>query len=378
MQDSTKKSCCCDSADSSPCCRSEPPVVPQDSHRPRWIKGKVTSPIGDIPVAATTLSVPDRLGAWRMRWGIGRLKYRVEPGLYAVGQPDAQSPVLVSANYKLSFDRLRCELAGRNAWILVIDSRGVNVWCAAGKGTFGTDELVRCIAAFRLTDVVTHRTVVVPQLGAPGVAAHELRKQNGFRVVFGPVRAADIPAFLDAGMKATPDMRRVRFPLGERLAVVPVDLVQSVWKALAVAVALLLLAGLGTDGYCLARTVGQGIPAALCFLSAYLAGTVLTPALLPWIPGRALAAKGAWVGLALSVGAAIWTWEPSRLLQSSIAATAWILLIVATTSFMAMLFTGSTTYTSLSGVRREMRFAVPLQAATCVIGLVLWMVGRFL
>ena len=79
----------------------------------------------------------------KVRWGIGRMNYRVDPGLYSLGNPDALSPVLVSANYKMSFDRLRESLPGRNAWILVLDTDGVNVWCAAGKGTFGTEELTR-------------------------------------------------------------------------------------------------------------------------------------------------------------------------------------------------------------------------------------------
>ena len=95
------------------------------------------SAAGSVAQVSANLRIADRLGAWKMRWGIGRMNYRVEPGLYAVGQPDSDSPVLVSANYKLSFDRLRCELDGLNVWILVIDTKGINVWCAAGKGTFG-------------------------------------------------------------------------------------------------------------------------------------------------------------------------------------------------------------------------------------------------
>ena len=69
------------------------------------------------------------------------MNYKVDPGLYALGAPDADSPVLVSANFKMSFDLLREALPGRNAWILVLDTDGINVWCAAGKGTFGTEEL---------------------------------------------------------------------------------------------------------------------------------------------------------------------------------------------------------------------------------------------
>ncbi|HQL32652.1 MAG TPA: hypothetical protein PK969_05305, partial [Treponemataceae bacterium] len=68
-----------------------------------------------------------------LRLGIGRNKASVTPGLYFIGSPGAASPVLVSANYRLSFDALRKELSGIDAWILVVDTRGVNVWCAAGK-----------------------------------------------------------------------------------------------------------------------------------------------------------------------------------------------------------------------------------------------------
>jgi CO dehydrogenase/acetyl-CoA synthase gamma subunit (corrinoid Fe-S protein) len=119
-----------------------------------------------IPGVDTRLTLGDRLGRWRVRWSIGRGSYRVEPGLYRVGRPGPASPVLVTANYKLTFDALRSELEGVDAWILVLETQGVNVWCAAGKGTFGTDELVNRVAATRLTEVVSHRKLVVPQLGA--------------------------------------------------------------------------------------------------------------------------------------------------------------------------------------------------------------------
>ncbi|MDX1580667.1 MAG: mercury methylation corrinoid protein HgcA, partial [Alphaproteobacteria bacterium] len=94
--------------------------------------------LGPVPQVSSQLSWRDRRGRWAMRWGFGRDRYQLTPGLYAVGHPDAQAPVLVSANYKLSFDCLRTALAGRSAWLLVIDTKGINVWCAAGKGTFGT------------------------------------------------------------------------------------------------------------------------------------------------------------------------------------------------------------------------------------------------
>ncbi|MDY3203163.1 MAG: carbon monoxide dehydrogenase, partial [Methanocorpusculum sp.] len=100
------------------------------------------------PTIKTTtgmITFSDRLDHLLARLGWRRSEHRVEPGLYRLGDPDADSPVFASANYSLSFDALRSPLAGIDAWILVLDTKGINVWCAAGKGTFGTDELVRRI-----------------------------------------------------------------------------------------------------------------------------------------------------------------------------------------------------------------------------------------
>ena len=133
------------------------------------------APGGDVSRVGTELTFTDRLGSAAARWGIGRMHYVVAPGLYRVGEPGPDAPVLVTANYKMSFDRLRCELGGLDAWILVLDTKGINVWCAAGKGTFGTDELVGRIAAVHLQERVSHRTLILPQLGAVGVAARVLR-----------------------------------------------------------------------------------------------------------------------------------------------------------------------------------------------------------
>ena len=108
--------------------------------------------------------------------------------------PDA--PVRVSANYTLSFDALHTSLKGIDAHILVPDTDGVNVWCAAGKGTFGTDEIVRRVEKTGLDEVVAHRILILPQLGAPGVSAHQVTKRTVFRVEFGPVRASDLPEYL--------------------------------------------------------------------------------------------------------------------------------------------------------------------------------------
>ncbi|RJX20638.1 MAG: hypothetical protein C4563_06035, partial [Desulfobulbus sp.] len=110
------------------------------------------------------------MGTVRARVGIFRSGYKVNPGLYCVGNAGPESPVLATANYKLSFDALRRELAGIDAWILVTDTRGINVWCAAGKGTFCADEIGLQVLRAKLDQVVRHRELILPQFGATGVA----------------------------------------------------------------------------------------------------------------------------------------------------------------------------------------------------------------
>ena len=185
-----------------------------------------------VRTLSSNWGVSDFLGMMRVRLGFGRMSYGMMPGLYAMGSPTSESPVLVTANYKLTVDVLRRELRGRDLWLLVLDTGNVNVWCAAGKGLFGTAELMRQIEATRLAEHVKRRRIILPQLGAPGVAAHKVKSQTGFHVVYGPVRAKDIPEFLDNGQEATPEMRRVTFPLWERLVLTPIELRQQFRAAL--------------------------------------------------------------------------------------------------------------------------------------------------
>jgi len=309
----------------------------------------------------------DRLGAAAVRCNVGRMHYTVEPGLYAVNEPEPDAPVFASANYKLSFDHLRRALNGVSGWILVLDTKGINVWCAAGKGTFGTAELVQRVQAVDLAQRVSHRTLVVPQLGAPGVAAHEVHEQTGFRVVYGPVRAGDIPAFLRNGMKADADMRTVRFRLADRLAVVPVELVVSAKYALIVAAVFSILAGWRSGGWAWSTFQTKGLAAAASALGGYVFAGIAVPGLLPWLPGRAFSIKGVFAGLLAWL--LLWALGPYN---RAIDLAAWLILLCVTASFMGLNFTGASTYTSLSGVKKETRIAVPVMATGLLAALCLW------
>jgi acetyl-CoA decarbonylase/synthase complex subunit gamma len=298
------------------------------------------------------------------------MRYTIAPGLVAVGAPTPDSPVLVTANYKLSFDHVRRALAGLDAWLLVLDTQGVNVWCAAGKGTFGTDELVERVASSEVAKVVGHRKLVVPQLGAPGVAAHEVSRRSGFQVIYGPVYARDLPAFLRAGLRATPEMRRVGFTLRERLAVTPIELVHRLFPAVITLALFLASSGLGRHGYRL--EAGLCAWTALAVGANAFAGIVLTPALLPVLPGRSFAVMGAVTGAVLgAVFAWLWPFGWPGGFSAGV-------LSVSACSFLGLMFTGCTPYTSASGVRSEMRWALPVQGVLAVVGLAGWLVSRFL
>lgn len=331
--------------------------------------------MASVPSAGHTLTLRDRLGAARVRLGIGRDRYAVQPGLYRCGDPGPDAPVLVTANYKLTFDHVRSQVAGIDAWLLVLDTRGVNVWCAAGKNTFGTVELSRRVIDTGLANVVDHRTLIVPQLGATGVAAHDVRAFTGFKVVWGPVRATDIPEFLRRGMQATPAMRRVTFTLKERLTLVPVEL-SALWRpgVLGALAVLGLTSGLGVWGFSAKALQARGAAVVLAALSGWIAGAVVTPALLPAVPGRAFAAKGALVGTVAGFG----VFAGSVQGVGPLAGAAVSLATVTLASYVAMNFTGASTFTSLSGVLHEMRRALPWQLGGAFLAAVLWVASALL
>ncbi len=364
-------------SDTAGCCpgTEETAATPPDLGQP-FVTGSVATPVGRLPRVSSQLEWRDRWGAIKARWGVGRMDYSIDPGLYALGAPDRESPVLVSANYKMSFDELRRALAGRDLWILVLDTKGINVWCAAGKGTFGTEELVKRIESSGLSQIVGHRSLILPQLGAPGVAAHRVKKLSGFGVRYGPIKAGDLPAYLDSGFKATEAMRLKSFTLRERAVLIPIELVETIKPTLIIAPVLFLVGGIGGPAGFWANAATQGSFAVIAFLSAVVAGTVLNPLLLPYLPGRAFATKGLWLGAAVAVAILTLTGSDLSGWAARLSVAAWLMIIPAVTAYLAMNFTGASTYTSLSGVNREMRWALPLEIGLGLTGLVIWTVSR--
>lgn len=343
-----------------------------------FVTGSTNTPVGRAPQVSSLLTFHDHWGTVKARWGVGRMDYSVEPGLYTLGNPDRQSPVLVTANYKMSFDGLRKALPGRSAWLLVLDTAGINVWCAAGKGTFGAAELVRRIALTGLNKIVDHRTLILPQLAGPGVAAHQVKILSGFKVHYGPIKASDLPAYLDTGFCATPEMRIKTFSLRERAVLIPIELVMALKTGFYMMLFFFFLSGLGGPASYWNNVKDYGIFAVASLFIAILAGSILTPLLLPVLPGRAFSVKGVLIGLLTSAFLLLFRNPDLAFRAGRLEALAWIFLVSTITAYLAMNFTGASTYTSLSGVKKEMAVALPLQIGAGFTGLCLWLASRFI
>jgi hypothetical protein len=364
--------------DDAPCCGPKPGPPSGPYEKPgysinHFVDGFSETTFGQVPIVKTHLKSRDIVGTIRARLGVSRDKYKVAPGFYSVGRPGSESPVLVTANYKLSFDSLRKELHGVDAWILVLDTRGVNVWCAAGKKTFSTEEVIRQVKHVALDKLVTHRELILPQLGAPGVSSHRVKKECGFKVIWGPIKAADIKAFLHNGNKAEVRMRQLTFTIGERVVLIPVELSLIVKPSLAILLGVFLLSGISPDIFSISASWFRGINGALSYLLGVLAGAVIVPAFLPWLPTRKFYIKGILTGV--FAGIIVILLLGSRI--TGLESVTLLLLATAVSSYAAMNFTGATPYTSPSGVEKEMRQGIPIQIIIVAIAVVSWVAAPF-
>ncbi len=337
-----KTGSCCNSSD----CRSEPISILSDTVRPI-----IKSTSGDI-------TLTNRLDHLMARLGVKREQHLIEPGLYALGKPTDESPVFISANYTLSFDALRSALHNKACYILVLDTKGINVWCAAGKGTFGTEELIHRVESAGVKDIVSHRTLIVPQLGATGVDAREVRTRCGFKVEFGPVRAADLPKYL-LTHHATEEMRRVQFTLADRIVLIPVEMKNFLIPVLAASVIL---------------TLAGNYMAAAAVIAAAFSGLVLFPILLPWIPTTDFSSKGFLLGGLAALPFVLnlfYGMNEETLWLPSVKALSYLLIMPSISAFLALNFTGSTTFTSVTGVKREIFTYMPKIAWMAGTGIIL-------
>jgi 2-polyprenyl-3-methyl-5-hydroxy-6-metoxy-1,4-benzoquinol methylase len=214
---------------------------------------------------------------------------KIRTGLYRVGNPDRDAPVLLTGNYELTVRRLVKTLDGQvDCWLVVANSQGINVWCAAGGGHFTASDVISGLKTSGILEMVDHRALILPQLCANGVDGWHVRQETGWGVHWGPVRARDIPAYLQNGRKKNQPMRQANFPLRDRLEMTTVMLFLYAF--------LLLIPVLIFWRPYIFLIYG------LMISISYFYGIFL-----PWIPGRDGLGKGAVLALLTLVG--LWAWS---------------------------------------------------------------------
>jgi NAD-dependent dihydropyrimidine dehydrogenase PreA subunit len=144
------------------------------------------------------------------------LPWPTGPRLIEVGNPGRDAPVLLTCNYDFTVRRVLEALRGRDAYLLVAPTKGINVWCAAAGGYFTAHQVISILRTSGIAERVDHRRLVLPQLSATGVERKLIEERTGWHIVFGPVYARDLPAHLAVGRKSDP-MRQVSFPLASRM-----------------------------------------------------------------------------------------------------------------------------------------------------------------
>ena len=199
--------------------------------------------------------------------------------------------------------------------------------------------------------------------------AHVVKEHTGFSVDYGPVYARDLPAYLRAGCRATAQMREVSFDFRERLELTPMEIVPALKGFGIFLAAVFVLFGLQPEGILFRSAFNNGSPVAILGAASLLAGTFLTPLLLPWIPFCSFAIKGFLVGGIAT--AALVILIPAEAFRSVYLLAFALLFFPAASSYLALQFTGSTTFTSISGVKKELKIGLPLYVAAGAIALVL-------
>jgi len=122
---------------------------------------------------------------------------QVEPKIYAVGEPDRNSPVFVTTNFSLTYFILSGEIenSGISAWLVIPECEGLSVLTAWAAGKFSGGMIAKSIKDFGLEDMVDTREIIIP--GFVSQISGELEEGlPGWKVMVGPQEAIDIESYV--------------------------------------------------------------------------------------------------------------------------------------------------------------------------------------
>ena len=121
----------------------------------------------------------------------------VTQGIYPIGNPDENSPVLVTTNFALTYFIVSGEIESSKvpSWLLIKDSEGLSVMTAWAAGKFSGDDVGSFVKKSGISDKVKHKQIIIPGYAA-AIAGDMEEELPGWTITVGPREAAHIPAFL--------------------------------------------------------------------------------------------------------------------------------------------------------------------------------------
>jgi NAD-dependent dihydropyrimidine dehydrogenase PreA subunit len=293
--------------------------------------------------------------------------FPTKTGLCVIGQPGPDAPVFLTCNFDLTVRRVLRELQGMDCYLLVANSKGINVWCAAGGGILNAHRVISVLKTSRIAERVNHRTLILPQLSAPGVDVRRVERETGWHCQFGPVYAEDIPAYVAASFTKTDGMRQARFRLGDRLEMA------VMWAA-----PMSLLAGVPVAVFSPRSLLG--VLALIWTFTLFL--YALYEPVKRYVPGSVGLVKTVVLGLVGVAGLGVWSlgtshWEFGKLVGWCLGILAVALVLGfdlegtspleagATVSYWAARWPVVLKLWALIGYELEMPFALEVDAALC-------------
>lgn len=122
---------------------------------------------------------------------------QVQPGLYEINSPKADSPLMVTTNFSITYFAVNNEVEGSGwpAWLVVADAEGMSVLTAWAAGKFDADRIAKAVKTFGVEGKIDHKRLIIP--GQVAVLSGELEESlPGWQIMVGPKEAVDIPGYL--------------------------------------------------------------------------------------------------------------------------------------------------------------------------------------
>jgi acetyl-CoA decarbonylase/synthase complex subunit gamma len=123
------------------------------------------------------------------------------PGIYRVGTPGPDAPVLMTVNFSLTYFTVQGYLESSRipCFMLIVDTEGLSVLTAVAAGKLSETLVKESLRKFGVESLVSHRTIIIPGYAAP--LSGRIEEVTGWKVIVGPRDAAEIGEFLEKEWK---------------------------------------------------------------------------------------------------------------------------------------------------------------------------------